>query len=72
MTTAIIRGSGMPANEALVKDCISAVVCDGVPWEMPRSMPYRTAFMPRVCTMGVIPTRVTSSPFTSPAARQMA
>ena len=62
----------MPASEALVKDCSAAVVWVGVPWEMPRSIPYSTAFMPRVCTMGVIPTRVTSSPFTSPAARQMA
>ena len=63
-------GTGMPATSELAKDWSALVVWVGVPPEMPRSMPYRTAFMPRVWTIGVMPTRVTSSPFTSPAARQ--
>ena len=62
----------MPATSAFANDCSALVVWVGVPCEMPRSIPYSTAFMPSVCTIGVMPTRVTSSPFASPAARQTA
>ena len=72
MTTAISSGSGMPAGVAPANDWSAPVVWVGVPCEMPRSIPYRTALMPSVCTIGVIPTNVTSSPLTSPAARQIA
>ena len=51
----MIMGTGTPAMSRLAKDCSALVVCVGVPCEMPRSTPYRTAFMPSVWTMGVMP-----------------